>query len=405
MAALQGIRVLDLSRVLAGPWATQLLGDYGADIIKVERPATGDDTRHWGPPWLHDDTGMKTNESAYFLAANRNKRSITVDITHPQGQRILRDLAAKSDILVENFRAGSLVRYGLDWLSLRQLCPTLIYCSISAYGQTGPRAGEPGYDAMIQASAGLMSITGAPDDEGGTPQKVGVAVSDIMTGMYAATAILAALHARERTGQGQHIDVPLYDSQVAWLANQGLNYLVSGEVPRRLGTGHPNLVPYQAFETSDGFIMLAVGNDRQFRACAQCLGCAELADLAQYSTNAARVANRSQLVAILSDQFVRRTTSEWLEDLRRQRIPAGPINDLAAVFSSPEAADARLVRQMPHAAAESVPTIANPVRFSATPVDYRIAPPLLGQHTEAVLRDELGYGDKEIGALRESGTI
>jgi crotonobetainyl-CoA:carnitine CoA-transferase CaiB-like acyl-CoA transferase len=348
---------------------------------------------------------MKTNESAYFLAANRNKRSITVDITHPQGQRILRDLAAKSDILVENFRAGSLVRYGLDWLSLRQLCPTLIYCSISAYGQTGPRAGEPGYDAMIQASAGLMSITGAPDDEGGTPQKVGVAVSDIMTGMYAATAILAALHARERTGQGQHIDVPLYDSQVAWLANQGLNYLVSGEVPRRLGTGHPNLVPYQAFETSDGFIMLAVGNDRQFRACAQCLGCAELADLAQYSTNAARVANRSQLVAILSDQFVRRTTSEWLEDLRRQRIPAGPINDLAAVFSSPEAADARLVRQMPHAAAESVPTIANPVRFSATPVDYRIAPPLLGQHTEAVLRDELGYGDKEIGALRESGTI
>jgi crotonobetainyl-CoA:carnitine CoA-transferase CaiB-like acyl-CoA transferase len=258
---------------------------------------------------------------------------------------------------------------------------------------------------MIQASAGLMSITGAPDDEGGTPQKVGVAVSDIMTGMYAATAILAALHARERTGQGQHIDVPLYDSQVAWLANQGLNYLVSGEVPRRLGTGHPNLVPYQAFETSDGFIMLAVGNDRQFRACAQCLGCAELADLAQYSTNPARVANRSQLVAILSDQFVRRTTSEWLEDLRRQRIPAGPINDLAAVFSSPEAADARLVRQMPHAAAESVPTIANPVRFSATPVDYRIAPPLLGQHTEAVLRDELGYGDKEIGALRESGTI
>ena len=404
-AALQGIRVLDLSRVLAGPWATQLLGDYGADVIKIERPATGDDTRHWGPPWLHDDSGKPTNESAYFLAANRNKRSITVDITHPRGQRIVRELAARSDVLIENFRVGSLARYGLDWPSLCELFPQLIYCSVSAYGQTGPRAGEPGYDAMMQASAGLMSITGAPDDEGGTPQKVGVAVSDIMAGMYATTAILAALHARERTGQGQHIDVPLYDSQVAWLANQGLNYLVSGEVPGRLGTGHPNLVPYQAFETSDGFIMLAVGNDRQFRACVQCLGCDELADLSRYSTNAARVANRRELVAILSDRFTRRTTSEWLEELRRQRIPAGPINDLAAVFSGPEAADARLVRQMPHAVAQSVPTIANPVRFSATPVDYRTAPPLLGQHTEAVLRDELGYSDRDIRELREAGAI
>jgi len=276
---------------------------------------------------------------------------------------------------------------------------------VSAYGQTGPRAREPGYDAMMQASAGLMSITGAPDDEGGAPQKVGVAVSDIMAGMYAATAILAALHARKETGRGQYIDVPLFDTQVAWLANQGLNYLVSGEVPTRLGTGHPNLVPYQAFQTSDGFIMLAVGNDRQFRACVQCLGRAELADLSEYSTNAARVANRRELVAILSARFARRTTSEWLEELRRQRIPAGPINDLAAVFSGAEANDAPLVRHMPHAAAESVPTIANPVRFSATPVDYRTAPPLLGQHTEAVLRDELGYSDREINGLREAGAI
>ena len=404
-SALNGIRILDLTRVLAGPWATQLLADYGADVIKVERPATGDDTRHWGPPWLADDYGQPTRESAYFLSANRNKRSITVDIAHPEGQRILRELAAGSDVLIENFRVGSLVRYGLDWSSLSELMPSLIYCSISAYGQTGPRAGEPGYDAMIQAAGGLMSITGAPDDEGGTPQKVGVAVSDIMAGMYATTAILAALHARERTGLGQYIDVPLYDSQVAWLANQGMNYLVSGDVPRRLGTGHPNIVPYQAFETSDGYIMLAVGNDRQFRACAQSLGCGELADLPLYSTNAARVANRHSLVAILSERLAGRATSEWLEELGRQRVPAGPINDLAAVFSGDGAVDARLVRQMSHAAAETVPTIANPVRFSRTPVDYRSAPPLLGQHTDAVLRDDLGYSDREISGLRDSGAI
>ena len=404
-APLQGIRVLDLSRVLAGPWATQLLGDYGADVIKVERPHTGDDTRHWGPPWLHDRSGRQTSESAYFLSANRNKRSITVDITHPSGQRILRDLAAMSDVLVENFRVGSLARYGLDWASLSKLRPGLVYCSISAYGQTGPRAAEPGYDAMMQASAGLMSITGGSAEEGGSPQKVGVAISDIMAGMYATTAILAALQARERTGQGQHIDVPLYDSQVAWLANQGMNYLISGQVPKRLGSGHPNLVPYQAFATSDRFLMLAVGNDRQFRSCVECLECPELADLPRYATNAARVENRHALVHILGDRFRRRTTSEWLERLRQQRVPAGPINDLDDVFSGPQASDAQLVRRMPHPAAGTVPTIANPVRFSATPVDYRIAPPLLGQHTIAVLREELGYSEAEIGDLRETGAI
>ncbi|MEX2125745.1 MAG: CaiB/BaiF CoA-transferase family protein [Woeseia sp.] len=402
---LQGIRVLDLSRVLAGPWAGQLLGDYGADVIKVERPGSGDDTRRWGPPWLRDADGRDTGESAYFLAANRNKRSITVDISRPSGQRVLRELVAKSDILLENFRVGSLTRYGLDWASLSELHPALVYCSISGYGQTGPRAAEPGYDAMMQASAGLMSITGSPAEEGGAPQKVGVAICDIMAGMYAVTAILAALQARARNGQGQHIDIPLFDSQVAWLANQGLNYLVSGDVPQRLGTAHPNIVPYQAFETSDGFLMLAVGNDRQFRACMQSLGCPELAGLPKFSTNAVRVENRRELIAILVERFRRRTTSEWLAELLRQRVPAGPINDLAAVFSAPQTRDAQLVRRLPHPAAEAVPTLANPARFSATPVAYQCAPPVLGQHTIEILRDELGYSDGAIAALRDDGAI
>jgi crotonobetainyl-CoA:carnitine CoA-transferase CaiB-like acyl-CoA transferase len=401
---LAGLRVLDLTRVLAGPWATQLLGDYGADVIKVERPS-GDDTRHWGPPWLCARNGSQTGESAYFLSANRNKRSVTVDLSHASGQRIVRELAAKSDVLIENFRAGSLARYGLDEESLRTAFPRLIYCSITAYGQHGSRASEPGYDAMMQASAGLMSITGAPDEENGTPQKVGVAVSDIMAGMYATTAILAALHAREKTGRGQHIDLPLYDSQVAWLANQGMNYLVSGQVPRRLGTGHPNLVPYQAFETRDGFLMLAVGNDRQFRSCMECLGCAELADAGKFSTNASRVEHRRELIAILADAFRRRSTAEWLEDLRHKRVPAGPINDLETVFTGPEVTEARLVRHLSHPLADSVPSIANPVRFSETPVDYRGAPPLLGEHTRALLREELGYTDAAIDELRDSGVI
>lgn len=404
-APLQGLRVLDLSRVLAGPWATQLLGDYGADVIKVERPGSGDDTRQWGPPWLTGRDGGETGESAYFLAANRNKRSITVDIAQPSGQQIVRELAAKSDVLIENFRAGSLARYGLDQASLLEAFPNLIYCSITAYGQSGSRASEPGYDAMMQASAGLMSITGSPGEEGGLPQKVGVAISDIMAGMYATTAILAALHAREKTGRGQFIDVPLYDSQVAWLANQGMNYLVSGEVPRRLGSGHPNLVPYQAFETSDGFLMLAVGNERQFRSCAECLGRAELADLPEFSTNAARVRYRRELVAILADCFRRRSTAEWLEKLRQQGVPAGAINDLDAVFSGPQVTEAQLVRHLRHPLSDSVPTIANPVRFSKTPVEYRAAPPLLGEHTVALLRDELGYTDAAIDELRKAGAI
>ena len=397
--------MLDLSRVLAGPWASQLLGDYGADIIKVERPGSGDDTRHWGPPWLHDAAGQRTGESAYFLSANRNKRSITVDLANPSGPKVVRELAARSDVLLENFRVGTLARYGLDWPALSKLCPALVYCSISAYGQTGPRAAEAGYDAMMQASAGLMSITGEPDEQGGAPQKVGVAISDIMAGMYAATAILAALRSRERTGRGQHIDVPLYDSQVAWLANQAMNYLVSGEAPRRLGTAHPNIVPYQAFETSDGFIMLAVGNDRQFLACTHCLGCPELGEDSRYTTNAQRVENRSALIAILAERFRRRATSEWLELMRQHGIPAGPINDLAAVFSGGQARDAQLVRQLPHPAVGMVPVVANPVRFSETPVEYRSAPPLLGEHTVEILREDLGYSEAQIAALQDSGAV
>lgn len=402
---LAGIRVVDLSRVLAGPWCSQLLADYGADVIKVERPGSGDDTRAWGPPWVRDAAGEATAESAYFLSTNRNKRSITVDLSQDRGQEIVRSLAATADIFIENFRVGSLVRYGLDRDTLRSSNPRLIYCSISGYGQTGPRAAEPGYDAMIQASAGLMSLTGAPDDEGGSPQKVGVAIADIMAGMYATTAILAALHSRERSGNGQYIDVPLYDSQVAWLANQATNYLVSGEVPRRLGTAHPNIVPYQAFATRDSHLMLAVGNDRQFRACCACLGYPELADKPEYASNAQRVGNREALVAILAERFRQHDTLHWIEALQAARVPAGPINDLAEVLSGPHAETRGLVRSLPHATAGRVPSVANPVHFSATPVEYRSAPPLLGQDTLTVLRQELGLNDEDIRGLRQAGVI
>ena len=393
-APLEHLRVLDLSRILAGPWAAQLLADYGADVIKVERPGSGDETRGWGPPWIGDD-------AAYFHAANRNKRSITVDLANVSGQGIVRRLASASDVLIENFRAGSLARYGLDAASLAELNPKLVYCSISAYGQTGTKANDPGYDAMIQATAGLMSITGP---EEGEPQKVGVAIADIMAGMYAVTAILAALQARQRTGRGQHIDVPLYDTQVAWLANQGMNYLASGEAPRRLGNAHPNIVPYQTFATRDGHLMVATGNERQFRELVECLGCPELAETPRFATNASRVENRQELVAILAERFRERTTSDWSARLCAKRIPAGPINDLAEVFSNAHAKERELVRRIGDGGARAVPTIANPVRFGTTPVRYGAAPPALGQHTEEVLA-ELGLSRSDIAALREDGAI
>jgi crotonobetainyl-CoA:carnitine CoA-transferase CaiB-like acyl-CoA transferase len=396
--ALKKLRVLDMSRILAGPWAGQLLGDYGADVVKVERPGTGDDTRQWGPPWLG-------NESAYFLCTNRNKRSLTVDITTASGQQVIRELAGAADVLLENFKVGTLGRYGLDSVDLLAANPRLIICSISAFGQSGKRATQPGYDAMIQASGGLMSITGPAEEEGGGPQKVGVAIADIMAGMYATTAILAALHAREQTGRGQHIDVPLYDSQVAWLANQSMNFLIGGTVPGRMGTAHPNLVPYQAFPTSNGNVMLAVGNDRQFAACAACLGRGELARDARFATNKARIRNRVELIEIFRNCLEQHTTAHWLDVFTKAGIPAGPINDIREVLTNEHAVERQLVRHLENAAGDAVPTVSNPVSFAATPVTYDSAPPLLGEHTDEVLSEWLGYSADRLAELRKDSAI
>ncbi|MDH3441807.1 MAG: CoA transferase [Gammaproteobacteria bacterium] len=399
---LAGIRVLDITRVLAGPWASQLLADYGAEVIKLERPVQGDDTRRWGPPWLQDRNGRETGDSAYFLSTNRNKRSVTVNLGHPDGAQLARDLAARADVIMENFKVGTMQKFGLDFAALSTLNPALVYCSISAYGQQGSRSLKPGYDAMIQASGGLMSITGEPD---GSPQKVGVAIADIMAGMYAATAILAALVERDRSGKGQYLDVPLYDSQVAWLANQNMNFLIGNEVPGRLGTAHPNLVPYQAFQCADGFLMLAVGNDRQFRACCECLGIAATGTDDRFATNATRVANRADLIEIMTDAFMGRPAAYWLDALGEQGVPAGPIQSIGDVLCDEFAEERELVRVLAHADGTTVPTVANPVRFSETPVEYRHAPPRLGQHTIEVLSEELGLDDARIRTLQESGAI
>ena len=387
-----------MSRVLAGPWAGQLLGDYGADVIKIERPGQGDDTRQWGPPWLG-------TESAYFLSTNRNKRSVTVDISTQRGQQLIRELASKADVLLENFKAGTLQRYKLDPQDLMAANPGLIVCSISAFGQSGSRAAEPGYDAMIQASAGLMSITGPPDEEGGGPQKVGVAIADIMAGMYATTAVLAALNARASTGLGQRIDVPLYDSQVAWLANQNMNYLVGGIVPGRMGTAHPNLVPYQAFATRDSNLMLAVGNDRQFRDCAEIVGMPDLGEDPRFANNPARIENRASLIELLNSRLGGNTTRYWLDAFAARGVPAGPINDIGEVLSNAHASERELVRHISNGAGESVPVVSNPVDFECTPVQYERAPPLLGEHTEEVLEEWLGYSAEMIATLRNEDAI
>ncbi len=397
-APLEKLRILDMSRVLAGPWAAQLLGDYGADVVKVERPGCGDDTRQWGPPWLDENESV----SAYFLSANRNKRSITINIATESGQALIRELAATADVLLENYKVGTMARYGLGPETLLQLNPRLIYCSISAYGQSGSRAGEPGYDAMIQASAGLMSITGP---KSGGPQKVGVAISDIMAGMYATTAILAALNARSDSGLGQHVDVPLYDSQVAWLANQSMNFLVSGQLPRRMGTAHPNLVPYQAFETRDGDLMLTVGNDRQFRSCCEALGVAELGDDPRFDTMRQRILNRDLLIPLLQSSLRERDTSEWLTRLLEHGVPAGPVNDIEEVLTNQHALERQLVRQMKSGNDTLVPTVSNPVDFSETPVRYDRVPPALGEHTDEILREWLGYSEARIESLRKHAAI
>ncbi len=405
MSALQGITVLDLSRILAGPWATQLLADFGATVIKIEKPGEGDDTRRWGPPWqVMNAAGDR--EAAYFLAANRNKQSVTLDFTRPEGQQILKTLLADCDVLVENYKVGGLAKYGLDYASLRTQFPRLVYCSITGFGQTGPYAQRPGYDAIIQGMGGLMSITGKPDEEaGGGPVKVGVAVADLMTGMYAANAILAALHAREKSGEGQHIDLALFDTQLAWLANQAMNYLVSGEAPSRHGSAHPNIVPYQAFATADSHLMLAVGNDTQFRRCCEVLGLPALADDPRYASNAARVQHRESLVSLISDVLQRQSRAYWLAAFTDAGVPASPVNDLHDAFADPQAQFRQMHFSLPAADGAAIPQVANPVRFSATPVRYESAPPALGANTAEVLATRVGLSAAEIAALRAGGVI
>jgi crotonobetainyl-CoA:carnitine CoA-transferase CaiB-like acyl-CoA transferase len=403
---LAGIKVLDLSRVLAGPWATQALADFGATVYKVEKPGSGDDTRGWGPPWLKDRDGRDSGESAYYLSTNRGKHSLAIDMASADGQALIRALAARADVLVENFKVGGLARYGLGYADLAPSNPQLIYCSISAFGQDGPDAQGAGYDAMIQGMGGLMSITGLPDGEpGGGPQKVGVAVVDLMTGMYAVAAVTAALYERTRSGRGQYIDLALLDTQVGWLANQGMNYLLSGQAPRRQGTAHPNIVPYQAFRTADGFLMLAIGNDRQFATFAELAGQPALATDSRYATNAARVAHRAELVPLVAELLATRSTGEWIARLGPAAVPCGPINDLAAVFAEPQVRHRQMRIDLPHPVGGSVPQIRNPTRYSRSELEYRRPPPLLGEHTDEVLAAELGLGGGELAALRARGAI
>jgi len=405
-APLAGIRVLDLSRVLAGPWAGQLLADLGADVVKVERPGAGDDTRAWGPPWLKDRDGRDTGESAYYLCTNRNKRSVTVDLANPEGREIVRGLARRADVLLENFKLGGLAQYRLDYASLAEDNPRLVYCSITGFGQDGPYAPRAGYDFLIQGMGGLMSVTGRADgEEGAGPQKVGVALTDIMTGLYATIAVQAALAERERSGRGQHVDLALLDVQIACLANQASNYLAGGVVPRRMGNAHPNIVPYQDFPTADGDMILAIGNDSQFAKFCTVAGHPEWSADARYATNPARVANRAALIPLLRQATVARTTHAWVEALEAAGVPCGPINRIDEVFADPHVR-ARGVRvTMEHGRAGTVDLVGNPIRMSATPVAYRRAPPALGEHTDEVLADWLGLSRDAAAALRASGVV
>ena len=404
--ALAGLRVLDLSRVLAGPWAGQLLADLGADVVKVERPGQGDDTRAWGPPWLNDGEGRATSEAAYYLSANRNKRSVTVDLSQPEGQRLVRELAAQADIVIENFKVGGLEQYGLDHASLRAQNPRLIYCSITGFGQTGPYAPRAGYDFLIQGMGGLMSVTGRPDNDAGAgPMKVGVALTDVMTGLYATVAVLAALNHRERTGEGQHIDMALLDVQVACLANQASNYLVGGTVPHRMGNAHPNIVPYQEFPTADGYMIIAVGNDGQFGRLCATLGHADWASDERFATNPQRVKHRAELIDLLRGVTVTRGTADWVAAMEDAGVPCGPINTLDRVFEDPQVQARGLRIEMPHPLAGTVPLVANPIRLSGTPVAYRRAPPTLGQHTDEVLAQWLQLDAAAVATLKQSQIV
>lgn len=403
---LSHIRVLDLSRVLAGPWASQNLADLGAEVIKIERPGTGDDTRSWGPPFLKDGDGNDTRESAYFLSVNRGKKSVTLDIASPEGQRIARDLAAKCDVLIENYKVGGLAKYGLAYEDIRKINPRIVYCSVTGFGQSGPYAQRPGYDFIFQGMGGLMSITGERDDRpGGGPQKVGIAITDVLTGMYASLAITAAIAHRERTGLGQYIDVALLDAIVAFGANQILNYFTSGSVPKRYGNAHANLLPYEVFATADGHVILAAGNDSQFASFCRLAGRKELSEDARFRTMPDRIRNREALIPLVREIMRGRTSREWIEGLERANVPCGPINNYAEVFDNPQVRHRGLKVEIPHATGVPAPGVASPMRFSETPVEYELPPPMLGQHTREVLEDFLGMKSAELDALGRKGVI
>ena len=400
--ALKGIKVLDLSRILAGPWASQMLADFGAQVIKIERPNKGDDTRYWGPPFIKEKTSTQPPQAAYFHSTNRNKQSIAIDIQHKAGQQIIKDLVKNADVFIENFKVGALARYGLDYPKLKLLNPNLIYCSITGFGQTGPSSERAGYDAMIQGEGGLMSITGVANGE---PMKAGVALTDIMTGLYCSNAILAALMARNHIDKGQYIDIALLDVQVSTLANQGLNYLATGNNPKRQGNAHPNIVPYQTFNTSDGIIMLAIGNDTQFRKFCQFVERPELADNPNFQTNEQRVINRESLIEHLSKILLSQPTVWWTNQLETLDIPCGPINTLQEVFNHSQIKHRNLVRKIPDNCSKQIYTIASPINLSETPLQYRSASPNLSEHCEKILSSELGYDSEKIQHLRENGIV
>jgi len=405
VGALSHIRVLDLSRVLAAPWATQILGDLGAEVIKIEKPGEGDETRHFGPPFLNGKDGAR-GDATYFLTANRNKKSLTIDLSKPEGQALIKRLARRAHVVVENFKTGSLAKYGLDYEGLKAENPALIYCSLTGFGHDGPYKDKAGYDYVIQGMGGLMSVTGQKDGEpGAEPMKVGVAVSDLVTGLYTAIAILAAVIHQSRTGEGQSIDMALFDCQVAALANQATNYLAGGIVPGRLGNAHPNIVPYQVFATADGHLILATSNDHQFRRFAAVAGIAAVAADPRYAGNAERVANRQALVDMLKPIFTKRTTAQWTLDLEAANVPCGPINRVDEVFADPQAIARGLTVVMNHAAVGSLELVASPLRLSATPPEYRNAPPLLGEHTDEILSGVLELSDAEIARLHGAGVV
>ena len=397
---LAGIRILDLSRILAGPVCTQLLGDYGADVIKIEKPGAGDDTRTWGPPFIKDADGNDTQESTFYLCANRNKRSVAIDITKQEGQRLIRRLLAKCDVLIENFRVGALARYGLGYEDLRDEFPSLIYCSITGFGQTGPYRERAGYDFLAQGMGGIMSVTGEPD---GMPMKTGIGIADVMTGMHASTSILAALRHRDGTGQGQHIDLSLFETQISWLYYHAVEYLNTGENPARHGNAHANVVPYEVFETLDGHVILAAGNDGQFAKFCEVAGRPELATTQDYATNPLRIRNRDRLLPVIRELFAKRTTDEWVQALEDAGVPCGPINTLNRVFDDPHVQERGIEIEMPHPQSGTVKLVAAPAKMSETPVTYRRPPPVRGEHTGEVLRDVLGMKDSEITRLNADG--